>query len=253
MDGLEKGRVRSVQTTLSLIHALRDLGAANLPELAEYLDMPTSTVHNHIRTLADEAYVISDGEQYRLGLRFLELGGGTRGRLDLYKHGRPEVDSLAASTGELANIMCEEADHGAHIYLAKGEDAVVFDTHAGKRYPLHNNALGKAILAHLPAERTDSILSTLTLTETTGNTITDIDELHDELEQIRERGYALDDEERISGLRCVAAPVVVDDDVLGSVSVSGPATRIKGKKFRERYPEEVTRAADIIGINIQYD
>jgi DNA-binding IclR family transcriptional regulator len=148
--------------------------------------------------------------------------------------------------------MVEENGSGVHIYLSKGKNAVVFDTYTGRRYPLYNNALGKSILSQLSRERAETIVDRSGLTSTTDNTITDRDELWQELERIREQGVAFDDEERIDGLRCVAAPVVVDDRVLGSISVSGPASRIKGELFRERLPEKVERTADIISININY-
>jgi DNA-binding IclR family transcriptional regulator len=149
--------------------------------------------------------------------------------------------------------MIEEHGLGLHLYLSEGENALRFDAHTGRRFTLHNNALGKAILSEYPRERVEDILDEHGLERKTERTITDRAAFFEELDAIRDRGYARDNEERIEGLRCVAAPITVDGSVLGSVSVSGPASRIKGERFDETLPETVVRTTDVLAINIQYD
>lgn len=246
-------RVKSFRTTVEVVNALSDVETATVSELAAQTEMPTSTVHTHLQSLETYDFVVEEGDGYRIGPRFLELGGQNRARRTVYQHARNEIDKLAEDTGELANLMVEEHGLGLHLYLAEGENALRFDTHTGKRFKLHNNALGKAILAHYPRDRVEEILDEHGLERTTDRTITTRDALFEELEAIREREYATDNEERIDGLRCVSAPIDVDGTVLGSVSVSGPASRIKGEYFREELPEKVVRTTDVIAINIKYD
>lgn len=240
------------ETTLELLSAIHDRGRAGIDELASELGRSTDAVERHLSLLETEQYVTETDDGYRIGFRMLEFGGQVRKESILYRQGRSEIDELAAETGEQANLMTEEYGLGVHLYLAKGAKAVTFDTHAGKRFWLHNNALGKAILAELPAGRVDEIVDHHGLPETTENTVTDRGALHDQLSRIRDRGYATDDEERLEGLRCVAAPVTADGQAVGAVSVSGPATRIKGERFRETLPEKVVRTADLLGLNISY-
>jgi DNA-binding IclR family transcriptional regulator len=244
--------VHSVRRTFRILEAVTETEDATLETLSQEVNLSTSAVHNHLVTLEREGFLVKDDGTYRASLKFLELGGKLRSRTELYRKGRTKVDNLAAETGELANLMIEEQGQGIHLYLSKGDDAVVFDTHTGRRYSLHNNALGKAILANIPEERADRIIEEMPLTARTDNTITDRESLRAELESIRERGIAFDDEERIDGLRCVAAPIIVEGEVIGSVSVSGPSSRIKGQRFNEAFPETVERAADLIGIDINY-
>lgn len=245
-------RVKAVDTCFRIVDLLTELEEPTIEEIATEVGLSTTAVHNHLKSLEEIGYVTRRDGSYQTSLKFLEMGGLLRSENELFKKGREPIDSLADETGELANLMVEENGSGVHIYLSKGENAVVFDTYTGRRYPLHNNALGKSILSQLSRERAEAIVDRSELTPTTDNTITDRDELWQELERIRDQGVAFDDEERIDGLRCVAAPVVVDDRVLGSISVSGPASRIKGELFREQLPEKVERTADIISININY-
>jgi DNA-binding IclR family transcriptional regulator len=222
-------------------------------ELANELDLPKSTVYSHLRTLREHEYVVQEDGRYRLGLRFLDFGEHTRDRMRIYEVARPEVEALAEETGELANLLVEEHGQGVYLYRAKGEGAVNVDTHAGMRVGLHCTSLGKAILAHLPEERVDDIVDRWGLPARTANTITDRAELDAELARIRERGYARDDGERLSGLRCVAAPITdVDGDAVGAVSVAGPTSRIKGDRFDSVIPERVMSAANVTEINLTY-
>lgn len=250
--GNGRTKVRSLETTFRVIDALAEFDLATTSELADHLDLAQSTVHNHLSTLKAHEYVTGEDGKYRLGYRFLELGGRVRSRSKLYAYGRPKVDDLAEETGEVVNLMVEEHGKGSLIYLSKGSDAVAFDTHAGNQYYLHCNALGKTILSQLPAEDIEEIVDRHGLPSRTDNTITEKEELYDELAEIRDRGYAFDDEERIDGLRCVAAPIKNENGLHGSISISGPATRLKGDRFREEFPDSIVQTADMIGIEMAY-
>ena len=123
----------------------------------------------------------------------------------------------------------------------------------GLRVYLHSTALGKAVLAHLPESYVYEIIDQHGLPAQTNQTITDPDELFDELETIRERGFAQDKGERAGGIRCIAAPVVDGEDrVLGAVSVAGPTNRMEEDRFGRTIPGMVRRAANVIEINATY-
>lgn len=252
MEPAKPVTVGATETSLRIIDALRTLDGAGVTDLAEHLELPKSTVHNHLQTLRRNEYVTKQGSEYAVGLRFLQLGEHARDRRPIATIAPPEIDKLAEETREMANLLVEEHGRGVFLYRAKGADAVHMDTHAGKRVPLHTTGFGKAILAHLPDERVERVLDRHGLPAVTPSTITDRGRLLEELETIRERGYAYDDEERLEGLRCVAAPVIVDDDVLGAVSVSGPRSRIRGDWYREELPSLVMSTANVIEINSTY-
>ncbi len=245
--------VNAAKTTFNIIDALRELEGAGVSELSERLDMPTSTIHDHLRTLEDEEYLINDDGVYRVGARFLELGEQVRKRMKVYTVSRPEVDDLAQKTGEHANLMIEEHGRGVFLYKSEGSNAVQLDTHAGMRVHLQTTALGKTILAHRPREEVDEMLDNHGMPEITEQTITDRDELYEELDEIREEGVAFDDEERVEGMRCVAAPVTDGDDrAIAAVSVSGPKSRMLGDTLTDEIPELIQRSANVIEVNLTY-
>lgn len=245
--------ITATRTSLQIVEALKRLDGAGVTAVAKDLEMTKSTVHNHLRTLEDEGYITNEDNIYRVGLRFLELGEYKRNRMDIYRKARPEVTSLAEKTGEMANAAVEEHGKGVYITRAEGTEAVTVDTYAGKRVNLHCTALGKTILAELPEQRVDDIIDTHGLPARTENTITDREALNSELAEIRKQGYAYDREERLSGLRCVAAPVVPEDgEIVAALSVSGPTTRIKGDRFHKDIPELLRSAANVIEINLTY-
>ena len=191
-----------------MVAALRELDGTGVTELATHLSMSKNTVHDHLATLRRHDYVTKDGDAYEIGLGFFEMGEYARKRRQIYEVARPKVTDLAEETGELANLLVEEHGRGVYLYRARGERAVTLDTHTGKRRYLHDTALGKAILAHLPDDRVREILDRHGLPAATPNTITDRERLHEELAEIRERGVAYCGQERVEGLQCVAAPIL---------------------------------------------
>ncbi|EMA48178.1 IclR family transcriptional regulator [Halococcus salifodinae] len=245
--------VDATETTFRILEMLKELDGAGVTELATRLDIPKSTVHNHLVTLRKNEYVVKHGTTYRVGLQFLEFGEHTRNRMKIYDIARPEVEGLAEETGELSNFLVEEHGLGAYLCRARGDRAVRVDTYAGMRVHLHCTGLGKAMLAHMPEARVSEILDRRGLEPRTETTITDRDTLYEALAAIRERGYAIDHGERLSGLRCVAAPITDDaDNAVGAVSVSGPSSRMKGEQLEKDISELVMSAANVIELNMSH-
>jgi len=244
--------VQAVENACGIIEVLEERDGAGVTELAEALGLTKGTVHCHLATLEDGEYVVNDDGTYHLSLRYLELGESVRERLGIFDVVRAEVEELADETDEVAQFATEE--HGRAVYLEKstGSKAVQTASSVGARQYLHCIALGKAMLAYMDRDRVEEIVETHGLEKQTENTITDREELFAALETIRERGYAVDDEEFIEGLRCIAAPVKTTDGVLGAVSVSGPSSRMDGDRFEEEFPNRVIRAANVIEINSKF-
>ncbi|MFA9516442.1 IclR family transcriptional regulator [Halopenitus sp. H-Gu1] len=253
MSNPARNRINSVRTAFEIIESLQDLDGAGVSDLASHLDVPKSTAHNYLSTLEEMGYLTKEDGQYHVGVRFLGLGAYVRNRRKIYEIAKPEVERLAEETTELANLLVEEHGTGTYLQRASGSRAVKVEAHVGTNVPLHCTALGKCILAHLPESRVESILEQVGFEPVTPNTVTSREELYSQLDRIRECGYALDDEERIEGLRCVAAPILSNDDrVLGSISVSGPSNRIQGDRFRETLPNKVLETVNVIELNVTY-
>ncbi|SDK57481.1 IclR family transcriptional regulator [Natronorubrum texcoconense] len=249
----QKSRIKSAETTLQILETIRELDGAGVGELSAELDRPTSTVHNYLQTLEQNEYLVKEDDTYRISLRFLAVGKHIEDRLTIRDIAMPEIDELAAQTGELASVLVEEHNKGIYAYLQSGDNALYLDAHPGMRTYLHQTGLGKAMLSAFDEERVDAVIDDHGLPSATSNTITGRDELKEELAEIRERGYAIDRGERVSGIRCVAVPITPSgDDPCGAISVSGPRSRVKGEFFEEELPQLVQEAADIIEINLRF-
>jgi DNA-binding IclR family transcriptional regulator len=245
--------VKAAKNSMKIVEALRELDGAGVSEVSQHVSMPTSTVHDHLQTLTQEEYLIKENNQYYIGTRFLQLGDYSRSRRKLFTIARPEVDKLAQKAGGHANLMIEEHNIGVFLYTAKGQDAVRLDTHAGMRVPLHTTALGKAIMAYLSRNEVEKIIDRRGLPKVTEKTITTREGLFDELETIREQGFATDDEERVEGMRCVAVPITNEEErAIAAVSISGLKRRMKGEKFTDEVPEQVLQSANAIEVNLTY-
>ncbi|PSQ61318.1 MAG: IclR family transcriptional regulator [Halobacteriales archaeon SW_9_67_25] len=244
--------IKAVDRTLAILQTLGEYDTVGVTALAEDLDLPRSTVFNHLKTLESGEYVVNDGGEYRLGSRFLELGAKARDFHDVYEAARGEVSRLAEETGEISALLIEEHGLGVFLYRSEGEGSVHIDSFTGQRIYLHGAALGKAILAGLPESRVDGIVQRRGLPTLTDNTVTERDELSAELAEIAEAGVAFDDEERLDGLRSVAAPIYDGEEVLGSVSLAGPSSRVYGDRFREEFPAKVADAASAAELNLTY-
>ena len=244
--------IRSVEIAFSIIDVLEEQDGAGVTELAERLGHSKSTIHSHLRTLEDLEYVVRKGDRYRLSLRILGMAEHVRDQVGNYEVIREEVEALAEETGEIAQFGVEEHGQVSYLYKASGERAVETASSVGAQQPIYATALGKTILAFLPPERIDEIVGSIEFVAHTPYTITSAEELYEEIETIAQRGYGIDDEENIAGLRCVAAPVKSDSEILGAVSISGPKSRFTDDRIHEELPEFVTRAANVIELNTKF-
>lgn len=252
MSNEAKHPVRTSQKTIYLLSTLQELGSAGITELASVTGMNKSTVHNHLSTLKTEELVTQNGTEYTLGLRLLEFGGQARNQQPLYDIAIPEIERLANQTGELANLVVEEYGRGVYILCERGDEAVDLDIYPGVRRLLHQTASGKAILAHMDDERVEEIVKNHGLPAKTDQSITDRNELFEHLEMVRDRGFAVDDEEHINGLRCIGTPILnKEKEVLGAVSVSIPVTRMSDERFYNEVPDSVKSATNVIELQVQ--
>lgn len=245
-----KNAVNAVGTTFEILERLKENGEMGITELANEVGVSKGTVHNHLSTLRHEDYVVKNDDRYQLGFRFMDLAHHAKRRVGIYDLVRQEVDDIAEKSGEIALYARAEHGMGVCLYQARGENAVQTPLYEGQRRYLHQTAAGKGILAHMSREEVEEIVDEHGLQPQTAHTITDPDRLFEELEEIRDRGFAFNREETIPGLVGVGAPIVDQDgDVEGSISVIGPASRIDDDRLYGEIPDMITRSVNIIEIN----
>jgi IclR family transcriptional regulator, acetate operon repressor len=239
----ERGGVQSVERTLDILEALVEFGSeVGLVEISQAVSLPLATVHRLLGTLIQRGYVKQNRQnrKYSLGFRALQMGSDMRQRFSLRLEARPFLQHLMQSCGESANLAV--LDDGEVVYIDQAQSSRILRmfTQIGNRLPAHSTGSGKIMLAFAPPEVGDGVIRRYGLLERTPHTITDAEVFKRELERIRHNGYALDDQEHEEGVRCVAAPVRDESgQVVASLSVSGPVTRLSDRQVELIIPEVV--------------
>ena len=244
-------RVQVVDRALAALDVLANRSSeCSLAELCIALGLHKSTVHRLMMVLEQHRLVDKNPEtgRYRLGLKLFEFGSKALAALDPRRHARPYLDRLQRELGETV-FFCI-LDDGEVFYLDKVESQQSIRTACtvGSRAPAYCTAVGKAMLAELPDAEVSDIVHRWGLKAITANTITTATALRADLRAVRSRGYAIDDEEKEEGLRCISAAVRGHSGRLfAAISVSGPAFRITKGRIPE-IGQVVMRAANDLSV-----
>lgn len=244
-DGVA-GTINSVDHALRLLEVLHETQPLSVSDLARRLQLPRPTIYRLLRTLGSHGLLVQEASTYRLSLRLLELASTALSASALQAAAQPVLSDLAARTGETAHFAVLDGDRIG--YLAKVESAhpIRMFSHVGWRGPLHATGAGKVLLAWSDPSLIERALGA-GQTVYTPRTLTSPEELAAEIGRVREDGYAVDRQELIDGLVCVAAPVIAGSRLVGAVSVSGPADRFI---CPQRFAENVRRAAASIAARL---
>ncbi len=239
--------MRSVDRAVSLLQLLGQRGQGRVGELARDLDIHKSTVSRLLATLERRGLVEQnpDGTHYRLGPGAAQLADGANRAFDLRLLARPVCERLADDVGETVNLAVHDAPDVISIDQVMASSAVVITNWVGQRTPLHATAAGKLFLAYFPVEVRDSVLAG-SLARFTERTIVDRRDLLAELDEVRDRGYAVAIEEHEVGLNVVGAPIFRHDGtVVAALTVSGPSFRVD-RSAMPALAEATARAAGTI-------
>lgn len=207
-------RVRSVERALDVLELLADAGSEGqrLAELARELGTSKSTVLALLRTLAARGFVAELGtgrsRRYGLGLALARLGDQVLSQISLLDLVLPSLRAMTEETGWTSRVGVLDEAYAVIIGRVDGPGIVRFQSNLARRELPHCSAIGKALLSKLPEERVRAIVERTGLPPRTATTITDVEELLRDLDRVRERQFAVDDEEDSDGVFCVGAPVL---------------------------------------------
>jgi IclR family acetate operon transcriptional repressor len=221
-------------------------------DLHDRLGIPKSTLVRLLQCMAAEGFVEHNAEtsKYRLGIKLFELGS-------LYEKTR--VMNVGALSWPYMQELVEEFELSSNLAIRAGREIVYVRVaeprgrqmrmaySVGDRFGLHHTALGKAMMAFMPEEDREALVASLELKALTPKTICTVEGLHDEFTEIRDCGYAVDDEESLPGLRCVAAPIWGADGVMAALSLSGSTLEVSGETVETIADavKETTRAISV--------
>ena len=222
-------RVQSVDRTLDVLEALADAGgAARSKDLATAIRLPVPTVHRILSTLAARGIVLQLADRsYSLGPRLVRLGAVAAHQTGA--EAQPLLAALAEALGETVNLAFFTRDSMTYVAQAASPRSMRMFTEVGRRVPLHNTGVGKAVLARLPEDEARALLSPPPVD---GGPSPDVAAVLDELARARHSGLAVDDEEQEVGVRCLAVAIDGGPAPAG-LSVSGPSSRLTPDAFTE--------------------
>ncbi|NPV51967.1 MAG: IclR family transcriptional regulator [Firmicutes bacterium] len=242
-------RIESVAKALQILTLFGiDKPKWRVTEIARELGMQKSTVHRLLATMQEYGFVRKDteGAHYSLGLRIFELGSLVFSTLDLRNIAVSYLHKLSNQCGETVHIGVLNEVEVMSIESVETQSGLKSTIIVGKRAPLYCTGVGKALLAFLPADERNKIIDRLQFQKFTANTIIDKEVLTKELDDIRSRGYAVDNMEHEVGVRCIAAPIWDrTGKVVASLSVSGPSIRITEERIPELARLVVSTTKDI--------
>ena len=249
MTDVPTGTVQSVHRALLLLEILaRAGGRLPVSELAARSGLSLGTAHRLLTTLASRGYVRQeDDRRYALGTALLPLGDAATRLLSSWA--QPFLTELAERCGETVNLAVLDDDHVTYVAQAPGRHRMRMFTEVGRRVLPHSTAVGKVLIAWHDEARLRRVVSRLGLPERTPRTLTTLPALSAELAAVRDRGWAVDDEEEEVGVRCLAVPVQPGPDAVAALSVSAPASRLD--PGRPELVDALRRVADDLAARLR--
>jgi IclR family transcriptional regulator, KDG regulon repressor len=252
--GRQKTRLSSVATAIRLLNAFSEEEVEiGVSALSKRLGIAKSTVHRLAVTLLSEGLLEQDreNEKYRLGITLFRLGALVRQRMNLSNEARPYLMTLRELTGETVHLAILNENQSMYVFNLESRQAIRARSDIGVRKPAYCTAEGLAILAFQPSSTVDAVIAA-GLKSRTPNTISTASKLRSVLQEVRQRGYSIEDEENEIGMRCIAAPVRdASDTVVAAIGVAGPIQRLSKKTISGIAPD-IMRTADSISERLGY-
>lgn len=249
-----EGGLQSVDRLVRLLDAVA-AGPATLSELAGQAGLSEATALRYLTSLVGHGMLERDPRtrHYRVAMRMFVLGRAALGGRDFLSVAGDAMTRLVDLLGETANLGARAGNELVIVHAVESRQPIRKGAAIGERDFWHSSGLGKAILATLPPGEVRDLCERAPFTPFTRRTVTGVEDLLRELERVRERGHAVDDEESAEGLRCVAAPV---RDRSGTaryaLSVSGPSARVGSDRLVE-IGHAIRKEADVLEAFLDFD
>lgn len=248
--------IQAVSHALDLLEQFYDdVDELGVTELSKRLQLHKNNVFRLLATLESRGYIEQNKatENYRLGLKSLELGQTFIKQMGLLRQAKPILEHLVEESNETAYVSIYKENHIVYLDVIESNLTVRVASRVGSRLPAYSTASGKIHMAYMSEEDLDDLISGMEFVQHTQATISDADTLRKELETVRENGYALDDEEMDPGVRCIAAPIRdYTRRIVGAISISGPSMRVTDERINKDLVELITTSAQDLSVRLGY-
>ena len=248
--------IQAVSHALDLLEQFHgEVDELGVTELSKRLKLHKNNVFRLLATLESRNYIEQNKvtENYRLGLKTLELGQTFIKQMGLLRQSRPVLESLVKECNETTYVAILKDFHIVYLDVVETDLTVRVVPRVGARLPAYCTAAGKVQIAYMTDEELENYLPTKEMKRYTPKTITDRDELKKHLKLISKQGYAIDNEELDPGVRCVGAPIRdYTRRIIGAVSISGPSMRFTDERLEKELIPLVVHAAEEISSKLGY-
>jgi DNA-binding IclR family transcriptional regulator len=221
------GVIGKVLTVLELLDAAP--GGLQLKEIAAGAGLNKSTAHRFLSHLESEGYLFRDAlKNYMVGPKLARLGSGVAFQATLSRLARPVMENLRKITGETVNLAVLDGADVLYIDMVETVHTFRLVTRIGSHLPFYSTSLGKAMAAAITdSHRLDELCANVSFEHITPRTVSSPTQLKKQLALIRRRGYAIEDEEAVAGVRCLGAAILdAGGQVAAAISISGPVVRV---------------------------
>lgn len=247
--------IKSLQRAINILDLFDEQTAElGITEIAETLGLHKSTAAGLVYTLEHNGYLDQDPEtrKYGLGFKLVERASTLLDQIDVRQVALPHLQELRGWCGESVNLAVRDGGQIVYIERLTTTQSLGMRAKVGYRAPMHCTALGKAILSGMPLEKVEEHIRQYGLQTVTDQSITDLAQFFQEMERIREQGFAVDNEENEIGVRCVAAPIFDHSNrPVAAVSISSPVLRLQPSEV-PLYGQKVIEAAAAISTKLGY-
>jgi IclR family KDG regulon transcriptional repressor len=249
--------IQAVSHALDLLEQFHsnDVDELGVTELSKRLKLHKNNVFRLLATLEFRGYIEQNKvtENYRLGLKSLELGQTFIKKMGLLHQAKPVLESLVEECNETAYVAIFKEGYIVYLDVVETHLTVRVVSRVGTRLPAHCTAAGKVHLAFMSDEELNSTLNEKELKAYTPHTITNMEVLKKELQKVAVQGYAFDNEELDLGVRCIAAPIRdYTRRIVGALSISGPSTRFTDQRLEQELTPLVVRAAEDLSTRLGF-
>lgn len=232
----EKYLAPSVTKAFQILNLIADSERGlGISQLSKRLGISKSTVHG-ISAVLEEIGAISRNphtKRYKLGYTIFELGKRGLSRIPLREVARRHMERLMEATGETVFLGTPNNLHILILDVVESNKEIKITSPSGTRIPLSAGATGKVLLAYMDEEKVHQYLTTKGLVRYTENTVTDLDRYLCEIQAVREKGFAIDREEYLQGVRAVAAPINTEGPLLAAIWVVGFSSSLTDEKIEQ--------------------
>lgn len=248
--------IQAVSHALDLLEQFHDeVDELGVTELSKRLKLHKNNVFRLLATLESRNYIEQNKvtENYRLGLKTLELGQTFIKQMGLLRQSRPVLEALVKECNETTYVAILKECHIVYLDVVETDLTVRVVPRVGARLPAYCTAAGKVQIAYMTDEELENYLPTKEMKRYTPKTVVDREELKKHLKVIAEQGYAIDDEEMDVGVKCVGAPIRdYTRRIIGAVSISGPSMRFTEERLEKELIPLVIRSGEEISQKLGY-